>query len=60
MRAAENGHASIVTQLLQAGADVNAKTSEGATALSLAIAKNHVDIAAMLRLAGAKEPAVEP
>jgi len=41
--------------LLDAGADMDAKNSDGATALMLAESRGFTEIAALLREAGAKE-----
>ena len=45
----------LVQLLIEAGADVNAKTSKGETALSLAIKGGYTKSAKILRNAGAKE-----
>jgi ankyrin repeat protein len=49
------GNRQIVELLIARGADVHAKDKEGQTALSLAIRHNFVEIAEILREAGAKE-----
>jgi ankyrin repeat protein len=51
--------ASIVTQLLKAGADVNARATNGVTALMMARASGQKEIAEILEKAGA-DPAVRP
>ena len=51
--AAENGHGSVVDQLLQARADVNIKDRWGKTPLDLANEKRHTEVAArLLKAAG--------
>lgn len=52
MIAASNGFAKVVSSLIAGGADVAAKTANGLTALSFA--KDHPDVQAILRAAGAK------
>jgi ankyrin repeat protein len=49
MIACNRGAADIVAVLLAAGADVNATTTAGATALDLALARGHEDVALALR-----------
>jgi ankyrin repeat protein len=41
--------------LIDAGADVNAKTQKGDTAMMLAAREGHTEIADMLKQAGARE-----
>ena len=53
--AARNGHASTVLVLLQAGARVDAKNKWGETALDIAKEKQHAEVVAILRAAGARE-----
>jgi ankyrin repeat protein len=48
MIAARNGHLEVVKVLLKGGASVGAKLSDGRTALSLAAARGHANVAAML------------
>ena len=52
--AAQGGHARIVEQLLQAGADVNTSDQLGRTPMVLAVANKHKETAALLRKAGGK------
>ena len=52
--AAEDGNTAAVSLLISAGADVNAQSSSGETALSLAIENGHTEIANILRNAGAR------
>lgn len=57
MVAAQHGYPEIVQELIKAGADVNIVmeyTGDYSTALSLAISNNHLDVADILRKAGAK------
>ena len=42
--AAENGHLEAVRLLLEAGADKDATTTDGATALSIAADKGHLEV----------------
>jgi len=53
MLAAGNGHTEIVVQLLNKGADVNAESPDGATALIIAAENGHTKIAAELLDQGA-------
>ena len=55
MWASNYGKLEIVNLLIEAGADVNAKMDNGATALSMAISKEHKEVESLLRNAGAKE-----
>jgi ankyrin repeat protein len=55
MFAAAGGHAGTVKALMEAGADVNAKTPEGATASMYAAKYGHTEIVEILKRAGAKE-----
>jgi ankyrin repeat protein len=48
MIAARNGHAEVVKVLVEAGASIGVELSGGRTALSLATAMGHTDVAAML------------
>jgi ankyrin repeat protein len=48
MIAAQTGHMEVVKVLLKAGASVGLRLSDGRTALSLATAKGHADVAALL------------
>lgn len=48
------GHADTAQLLIERGADVNAKKSDGASVLTLATTRGHKDLAEMLRKAGAK------
>jgi ankyrin repeat protein len=52
--AAFEGHEEVVKMLLEAGADVNAKDTEGNTALSLATARGHQEVVKLLKSKGAK------
>ena len=54
MFAAQNGHLEIVQALLAAGAEVNAKTDKGLTALIEAIEKGHTETVQALLAAGAE------
>lgn len=49
------GHANTVAALLQAGADVTARTAFGRSPLDLAVAADDTTIADLLRTAGAVE-----
>jgi len=49
------GHVDVLELLLAHGADVNAKTEKGQTAISLAKEKGHTEIVELLRKHGAKE-----
>jgi ankyrin repeat protein len=53
--AAANGHTDSVRALLDAGADVDAKSDDGVTALMAAERNGHNDIVGLLRNAGTKE-----
>lgn len=53
--ASANGYLSIVRALIAAKADVNIARNDGATALSVALKNEHVDVADLLRKAGARE-----
>ena len=53
--AAENGDVAEVKELIKAGADVNAKTDDGRTALSAAKERGNTNIVKLLKAAGAKE-----
>jgi ankyrin repeat protein len=55
MVAAQGGHAEIVKALLANGAEVNAKTTDGSTALIIAVAHGHTEIVDFLKQHGAKE-----
>jgi ankyrin repeat protein len=48
------GNAATAQLLIERGADVNAKKTDGATVLQLATLRKHNDIVAMLKKAGAK------
>ena len=54
MIAAQEGYANLAGRLIQNGADVNAKNSQGNTALMLAELKGHIGIVRMLKNAGAQ------
>ena len=49
MMASLLGHLAVVKPLLDKGADANAKSKDGATALMMAIEEGHVDVVDMLR-----------
>lgn len=49
------GHVEVVKILLEAGADVNLKTSRGETALALATKKGNKEVAKVLKAAGGKK-----
>jgi ankyrin repeat protein len=53
--ASENGHLEVVRALLDAKANVNAKTDTGYTALQRARSEGHMDVVALLRQHGANE-----
>jgi ankyrin repeat protein len=60
MRAAEAGHASIATALIDAGADMNAADRQlGRTALMIAVAHDHVDVLIALHRRGAELNAMD-
>jgi ankyrin repeat protein len=48
------GSVKMVQALIDKGADVNAKANDSATALTLASKNSHLDVAQLLRTAGAK------
>jgi ankyrin repeat protein len=54
MKAARNGNKNIVQLLINKGADVNAKSKNGNTALTQALIENHIDIEQLLLNKGAK------
>ena len=54
MFAAHNDNVEVVRLLLSKGADVNAKNSDGDTALTDAAKKGHVGVVVLLRQAGAQ------
>ncbi len=54
MMAAKDGNLSLVTMLVAANANVNSRDPQGATALDVAEALKRVDVAEVLRAAGAK------
>src|SRR5258708_8292037 len=58
MNATNFGHSEVVRLLLRAAADVNARDSNGSTALSLAIKYKHPEIAHMLKHTNAKQYAL--
>jgi len=53
--AAQNGSIEILNLLLDSGAEVNVRNAAGKTPLTLALAANHMDAAALLRVQGAVE-----
>ena len=58
-KAAEQGHGSVIEQLLAAGADPLLTDSRGRTARDIALSKEHLDLAAMLEEAmGLAEPSL--
>ena len=54
-RASQRGHEGVVHTLLAKGADVNAKTKDGATALDAAKEVKQKEVILLLKQAGAKE-----
>jgi ankyrin repeat protein len=54
MIAAYQNHVKVLKFLIAKGADFNAKTNNGATALGLAEKKGNTEVAALLKEAGAK------
>lgn len=56
MLSAREGHAGVVAALLAAGADVHLQTGNGHNALSMADARNHTEIVALLQQHGALAP----
>jgi len=55
MNAVGEGQTETVRVLLDAGADVNAKTEMGVTALTIATQTGHPEIVELLQKAGAEE-----
>ena len=55
MLAALEGQTEAVRLLLEAGADVHAKSNDGTTALITAVSEGHPEIVELLRKAGARE-----
>jgi ankyrin repeat protein len=55
MFAVLNGHVEVAELLIAKGADVNARTPDGHTPLSLAKALGHTKVAALLKKNGAKK-----
>jgi uncharacterized protein len=53
MWAARNGHEDVMRRLIKAGADVNATNGDGASAMTIAIVNDRLDLAAMLLDSGA-------
>jgi ankyrin repeat protein len=53
--AAQNGHAGVVDLILAAGANVHATCTDGTTALSVALAQGHAEVAQKLRAATVSE-----
>lgn len=60
MTAVEYEHDSIVKLLLSSGADVNAITNGGRTALGIALKSGSSQISKILKKAGAQEPPAKP
>ena len=54
--AAEGGDLARVSQLIDAGAVLDANSNKGYTALELAVEKGHASVAALLRSKGARDP----
>jgi hypothetical protein len=52
MAASKSGHLAVAQALVEAHAKINAKNEYGATALDVAEANGHVDVAALIRSAG--------
>jgi len=48
MKASQNGHIEVVRELIERGADINAKDDYGETALDWARWNDHQDIVALL------------
>jgi ankyrin repeat protein len=55
MAASQDGHVPVVKALLAHGADVNAVTDKGTTALAVAQQTGKTDVAALLEQAGATQ-----
>ncbi len=55
IEAAQNGQAEKTSELLAAGAEVNAKANDGQTALMTAERKRQSEVVELLKKAGAKE-----
>jgi ankyrin repeat protein len=49
MWAAARGHVEVVKALLESGAELNARTRKGRTAIDIATQEGHNDITALLR-----------
>jgi ankyrin repeat protein len=56
----EHAHPAMVTSLIEHGADVNAQTADGATALDFALRQGSSVVPQLLRKAGAKEGNIPP
>jgi ankyrin repeat protein len=54
MKAADHGNVEVVQQLINAGADVNARDEEGETALDKAADERNLRAVQVLRAAGAR------
>ncbi len=58
MWAAARGHVEVLKLLLEAGADLNARTRKGRTAIEIGAQEGHHDIVEVLREAGANDRAI--
>ena len=55
MSASESGNTKMVKELIDNGADVNAKDNRGKTALMRASQRGHTEVVSLLKNAGAEE-----
>ena len=53
--AASEGHEAVVRTLISKGADVNARSANGTTALKIATKKGHKNVVRLLQEAGEKD-----
>jgi len=54
MGASQMGYPEVAQLLIEAGADIDTQTKDGATALLFALEEEHTEIVELLRRAGAK------